>query len=201
VQPIAQTLQSPVDDRKKPEEHCAHAVPLAAVVHPVLQVHCPFAWQTPFRQLQLEEGLLTMVVKHRPVPEIPWSQDVHPAGHGAQVGPKKPEAHDSQDPPVNPGAQLHVPDEEQTPELAQGGEHAEDSMSRSERDPELVEGSCVTSGTEFHSTTRLLDPAFTATQTFEERASEPADNGVEVFEAGEEGSCAKEAFPEKREWG
>jgi hypothetical protein len=72
-------------------------------------------------------------------------------------------------------------------------------MSRRDKEPELVEGSCAMSGIGSQSTTRLLDPAFTAAQTFEERTSEPPGNGVEAFEAGVEGSCAKEGVPEKSE--
>jgi hypothetical protein len=111
------------------------------------------------------------------------------------VGPKKPEAQVSHEAPVNPGAQAHEPDAEQTPEPAHGGEHVEDSMSRRESEPALVEGSCEMSGTESQRMTRLLDPALTAAQTLEEMAREPADKGCEAFVAGVAGSGAKAACP------
>jgi hypothetical protein len=92
-------------------------------------------------QLQLDGGLTTGATKHLPVPEVPSSQEEHPEGHGWQFGPKNPGEHDWQDVPVNPGAQLHVPDGVQTPDPAQGGEHVEDSISRSENEPRLLDGS------------------------------------------------------------
>jgi hypothetical protein len=163
-------------------------VPLSAVVHPVLQEHCPFDPQLPFRQLQLEGALLTTGTKHLPVPEIPSSQDVQPAGHCWHVGPKKPAAQDSHDEPVNPVGQVHVPEAEHIPEAAQGVEHADDWTSRSERELELPVGSCAMSGTASHRTKRLFEPELTATQTLEERAIELADNGADEFEATTDGS-------------
>ena len=185
-----------MDVKKNPGEHFAQAVPLAAVVNPTLHVHCPLDPHTPLRQLQLDAGLVTVAERHRPDPDIPSSQDAHPAGHAWQVGPKNPGEQDSHDAPVNPGAQLHVPEAEQTPEPAHGGEHADDSRSRSESAPELVVGSWVRSGIESQRMTRLLGPAFTAAHTLDDRAREPADNGWDAFTGGVEGSEAKAACPE-----
>ena len=64
---------------------------------------------------------------------MPSSHDVQLAGHGWQLGPKNPDAQDSQDEPVNPVGQEHWPEEEQTPALEQGGVHAFDCISTSER--------------------------------------------------------------------
>lgn len=116
-------------------------MPLAAVVQPALQVHWPFDPHWPFRQLQVAGAPVTTGTKHRPEPEIPSSQEVHPEGHGWQVGPKKPFAQDSQDDPVNPVGQVHTPEAEQTPEPAHGGEHAEDCISRRLRPLAAPEGS------------------------------------------------------------
>jgi hypothetical protein len=63
--------QSPVDVKKNPVEHLAHAVPLSAVVQPALQVHWPFDPHWPFRQLQLAGALATTGTKHLPDPEMP----------------------------------------------------------------------------------------------------------------------------------
>ena len=190
-------LQSPVEVKKNPAAHFAHAVPLSAFVQPGLHVHWPFEPQMPLRQLQVEGALLTMGFRHLPEPEIPSSQDAQPAGHGWHVGPKKPEAHDSHDEPVKPGAQEHVPEAEHTPAPAHGGEQARDSISRRESEP--VEGSCVMSGTESQRMTRLFDPELTAAQTFDDRASELADKGVEEFETGVVGSDVNAAWPEYRD--
>lgn len=127
VQPSAQTLQSPVDVRKNPGEHWAHAVPLEDVVHPGLHAHCPFDPHSPLRQLHVDGAFEGRVgTRHRPEPVLPWSHDGHPAGHAWHLGPKNPWAQDSQEEPVKPVGQLHVPEEVQTPEPAHGGEQAED---------------------------------------------------------------------------
>lgn len=116
----------PSEVKKNPWAHLAQAVPLSALVHPALQEHCPFEPHTPFRQLHDEGGFKTGAERHRPVPEIPSSQDVQPWGHGWQFGPKNPWAHDSHEDPVKPVGQVHVPDAEQIPAPEHGGEHAED---------------------------------------------------------------------------
>lgn len=118
--------QLPSELRKNPVSHFAHAVPLVPAVHPGLQVHDPSDPHTPFRQLHVDGAFLMMGSRHRPLPVIPSSQVVQSAGHAWQVGPKNPGAHVSQDVPLKPGGQLHVPDAEHTPAPAQGGEQAED---------------------------------------------------------------------------
>ena len=188
-------LQSPVEVKKNPGKHLAHAVPLSAVVKPGLHVHCPLALQIPLRQLQLDGGLPTVAVKHLPEPEIPSSQDPHPAGHCWQDGPKKPRAQDSHAVPVNPGAHEQVPDAEHTPEPAHGGEHAADSIPRREREPALEVGSWAMSGIESQRMTRLFEPAITEAQTLDEMAMEPADKGWEALVGGVEGRRAKAACP------
>lgn len=97
-------MQSPVEVKKKPGEHVAHAVPLSAVVKPAVQTHWPLVPQTPLRQLQVEGALVTMDFKHCPVPVIPSSQVVQLLGHGLHCGPKNPVAHVSHDEPVKPAA-------------------------------------------------------------------------------------------------
>jgi hypothetical protein len=137
-----------------------------------------------------------VAAKHRPLPEIPSSQDVHPLGHCAHFGPKKPGAQDSHDVPLNPGGQVHEPKAEQTPDPAQGGEQAADCMSTRKRDWAEPDGSWPKSGIESHNMTRLLELELTATQTLEERASEPADNGDEEFRIGDVGSDVNDPWPE-----
>jgi hypothetical protein len=185
-----------VEVAKNPVAHLAHAVPLAAVIHPGLHEHEPSGAHSPLRQLQADKGLATGGVKHLPVPEIPSSHDEQPAGHAWHVGPKKPAAQVSQDVPLNPGAHVQVPDAEQVPELAQGGEQVEDCMSRSDMEPVLRKGSCAVSGTESHNTTRPLDPNDNATQTLVDMAIDPAVNGVEPLDTGPEGRELNAAWPE-----
>lgn len=91
---------------------------------------------------------------------------------------------------------MQVPFVVHTPFPEQGGEQVFDSMSSRDKLPAAVEGSCVTSGIEFHRITRLLLPAFTAAHTLDERAREAAERDVDVFEDGEVGSWLKEAWPE-----
>lgn len=122
--------QLPSELRKNPSVHLAQAVPLVAVVHPVLQLHWPSEAQTPLRQLHDEGGLLTTALKHRPLPETPSSQVWQPEGQGEQFGPKNPLAQDSQELPVNPAGHAHVPDAEHMPAPEQAGEQADDCMSR-----------------------------------------------------------------------
>lgn len=142
-------------------------------------------------------GFSTVRLRQRPVPVLPSSQSAHPAGHAAQLGPKKPDAHDSQDAPVKPVGHVQVPVAEQTPLPEHGGEHADDCRSSSPSEPEAPEGSCDMSGTESQKIRRLL-PAVSATQTSDAIAMELADRGVEEDElpSGVEGRLAKEAFPE-----
>ncbi|KAF7975000.1 hypothetical protein HWV62_10605 [Athelia sp. TMB] len=113
---------------------------------------------------------------------MPSSQSVQPLGHFWQVGPKKPVEHVSQDVPLKPVGHTHVPVAEQTPDPEQGGEHAEDSISTSARDPDEEAGSCVKSGTESQRITRLFAlPAVTATQTLWEIDNESEVMGTDVF--------------------
>lgn len=91
-----------------------------------------------------------------------------------------------------------MPEAEHTPAPAQGGEHAEDWMSR--RDKVLLavpEGSWERSGAESQMMTRLLDPPNdTAAQTFEAIARPPAETCVEPFNEPLDGSGVKVADPE-----
>jgi hypothetical protein len=145
--------------------------------------------------LQLEGELLILAVKHRPVPEVPSSQEVQPLGQGWHFGPKKPDAQDSHEVPLKPVGQVHVPEAEQTPDPAQGGEHDVDCISTSERDPEEVDGNCPMSGTESQKMIRLFEFEVIASHTLEERDIEPADNGVDVFPIGVEGRAANDPLP------
>src|SRR5882762_9940243 len=157
--------QLPALLKKKPAAHLAQAVPLLLVVQPGRQVHCPFDPHWPFKQLQLEGELLILAVKHRPVPEVPSSQEVQPLGQGWHFGPKKPDAQDSHEVPLKPVGQVHVPEAEQTPDPAQGGEHDVDCISTSERDPEEVDGNCPMSGTESQKMIRLFEFEVIASHT------------------------------------
>ena len=87
-------------------------------------------------QLQFDGGFVTIGVRQRPVPVIPSSQDVQPEGQALHVGPKYPEAHDSQEVPLNPVGHVQVPEAEQTPFPEQGGEHAVDCKLKRESEPE-----------------------------------------------------------------
>lgn len=116
--------------------------------------------------------------------------------------PKKPGEQVSQEDPVKPGAHVHVPEELQIPAPAHGGEHAEDWMSTRENEPELEDGSCLTSGIESQRIMRLLPfPVLTDTQTLDERAIEPALRGVELLEPGEDDRAENDAWPEYSEPG
>ncbi|KAF7794732.1 hypothetical protein EIP86_005870 [Pleurotus ostreatoroseus] len=190
--------QFPSEVRKNPGAHCAHAVPLLAAVQPELHVHWPFEPQTPFKQLHAVE-LLDTGTKQRPLPEIPSSHVWQPAGHAWHVGPKNPEAQDSHDEPVKPAGHVHVPDAEHMPAPAHGGEHAADWISRIDKLlSDAPEGSCATSGMEFHKIRRSEDddPADTAAQTFEDRTTEPAAVDVEAREALFVGSAVNVDGPE-----
>lgn len=127
--------------------------------------------------------------RQRPVPEIPSSHVSQLDGQAVQLGPKNPLAQVSQEEPVNPGEQAHVPADVQVPELAQTGEHTLDSMSSMEMVPALFAGSWETSGTDSQKTTRLLEePELAIIHTLEESASALADKGVDEFATrGEEG--------------
>lgn len=193
VQPNWHAWQLPVESRKNPAAHLAHAVPLSAVVQPGRHVHVPpVVAHTPFSQLQLEGGLETVGVRQRPLPEIPSSQDVHPSGQAWHVGPKNPAEQDSHEVPLNPVGQMHVPDEEHTPEPEQGGEQAEDCISSNDREEPEPEGSWARSGTESHRIIRApeLEEDETAAQTLGASEREPAESGVPVdaFDTGAVGS-------------
>lgn len=60
-------------------------------------------------------------------------------GQGWHFGPKKPFAHDSQEEPVKPVGQVHVPLAEHTPLPEQGGVHDEDWMSKIESAPVTID--------------------------------------------------------------
>ena len=157
-------------------EHCVPSLP---VVNPGVHVHEPLAPHTPLLQLQVDGASATVGIKHRPVPVMPSSQVVQPVGHAWHVGPKNPEAQVSQEVPLNPVWHWHVPDVVHTPAVEQEGVHADDWISKRERDPCM--GSWAMSGTEFQMMTRLLAPASSATHAFDDTANELAVTGVEVF--------------------
>lgn len=97
---------------------------------------------------------------------------------------------------MKPGAQVHVPEAEHVPELAQDGEQVADCMSRSAMAPAFLSGSWARSGTESHNTTRPLDPKDRATHMLEDRAKDSAARGVDEFDTGPEGRELNAAFPE-----
>jgi len=77
VHPSWQTWQSPLELRKNPVAHFAHAVPLSAFVQPALQVHDPPEPHWPFRQLQVLGAFSILRLRQVPEPAIPsshWSQ-------------------------------------------------------------------------------------------------------------------------------
>lgn len=132
--------QLPPEFKKNPAAHFEHAFPSSPVVHPALHVHCPFS-HFPLTQLHVS-GLFSIVgARQRPVPVMPSSQDVQPTGHAWQATPKKPFAQSWHESPVKPGGQVQVPEAEHTPAPAQGGEHEEDWMSTSAREPDEPLGS------------------------------------------------------------
>ena len=102
-------------------------------------------------------------------------------GQGWHLGPKNPEAQDSQDVPVNPEAHLQVPVVVHTPEDAQLGLQADDWSSVRESEPRLLAGSWLTSGIESQTIKRLLLLEFKAAQTVEDKVSDWAASGVEGF--------------------
>ena len=138
--------------------------------------------------------------RHLPVPVIPSSHFAQSAGHAWHVEPKNPGEHVSQEVPLNPVGQTHCPEAEHTPAPAHGGEQADDWMSSRAEGPDALEGNCDTSGTLSQKITRSLDdPVEIAAHTFEDSASEPADN--EVLFSRVLGSCTKLASPEYLAWG
>lgn len=142
---------------------------------------------------------MTTALKHRPLPEIPSSQDWHPVGQGEQFGPKKPVAQVSHDAPVKPGGQVHVPAAEHMPAPAHGGEHAADCMSRRAMlFNEEPEGSCNKSAIESQRIKRSVEegPDATAAQMFCASMTEAAAVLVESREALEVGRALKTAAPE-----
>lgn len=162
-------------------------------------MHCPFEPHTPFKQLHDDGGLLTVGTKQRPLPDMPSSHDEQPAGHAWQFAPKKPLAHASHAAPLKPGGQVQVPDAEQMPAPAQGGEHAEDWRSRSEMLlSDDVDGSWDMSGMESHRIRRSVEaePAATAAQTLDESMTDPADVEEESLDALLVGRLVKVEAPE-----
>lgn len=130
---------------------------------------------------------------------MPSSQEVQPAGHAWQSGPKNPEAQDSQDEPVKPWGQEHVPDAEQIPAPEHGGEHADDWMSRREMLlSEVSDGSCDKSGIGSQRMRRSVepDPEATAAHTLDDNMTDPAAVELESLEALLVGSAVKVAAPE-----
>lgn len=85
---------------------------------------------------------------------------------------------------MNPLGQVQLPEAEQVPAPAHGGEHAADCISRREKAPaEDVVGSCEMSGMESQRMSlELVDPEVTAAQVFDAIARESAESGVDVFE-------------------
>lgn len=133
--------------------------------------------------------------RHLPVPVMPSSQVAQSAGHAWQVEPKKPFEQVSQEVPLKPVGQTHVPDAEHTPEPAHGGEHADDWMSSNWEMEDAPEGSCETSGT--LSQKMILsfeEPEDIAAQTLDDNASDPAE--ILVLFNGVLGSCENCAWPE-----
>lgn len=167
--------------RKNPGAHWLHAVPLAAVVNPAVQVQLPLASQTPLTQLQEAGAPGGVVLRQRPLPVRPSSQSVQPLGQAAQVGPKKPGAQLSHEAPVKPAAHAHVPAAVHMPDEAHGGEHAADWRSKRVSELGALVGSCAVSGIESQMMTRELGDAGDSTeiQTLAESATERAFNGVE----------------------
>lgn len=97
---------------------------------------------------------------------------------------------------MNPAGHVQVPETEHTPLPEHGGEQAADWISTSPRELEdMMDGSWEISGTESQNTTRLEAPDRTETHTLDERAREPAEIGVEVFEDGVDGSEAYWIWP------
>lgn len=173
----------PLESKKNPFAHVEHAVPFDEVVHPALQVHLPLEPHSPLTQLHVDGAFVTLNWRQVPVPDMPSSQSRQPAGQASQVGPKCPETHDSQDDPVKPLWQTHLPVEEHMPPDEHGDEHAVDCMSKSVSElPKLLEGSCETSGTESHRMMRLLDDEpDTDIQMSDARAMEPAESCLVEF--------------------
>jgi hypothetical protein len=89
LQPEPQDIQLPLlESRKKPASHVAHAVPLEALAHPVMQVQVPDELQDPFKQLHLEGALKgSGVERHAPVPDGPSSHLSQLSGHSGKVRP------------------------------------------------------------------------------------------------------------------
>lgn len=114
------------------------------------------------------------------------------------MGPKKPVVHVSQEEPENPGAHLHVPDAEQTPDAAHGGEHAVDWMST--RDSEVGRrptGSSSILGIESQRTRRSFgNPSVTVIHMFAERLSDLAASGVDEFTVALAGRAENPDCPE-----
>lgn len=127
---------------------------------------------------------------------MPSSQVLQFAGQDWHLGPKNPEAQDSHEVPVNPEAHWQVPALVHTPEDAQLGLQAEDWISMRESEPRLLDGSWLTSGTASQIITRSLLPEFKATQTVEDKVSDWATSGVDVFLAGVVGRPVNDDWPE-----
>jgi hypothetical protein len=69
-------------------------------------------------------------------------------------------------------------------------------MSTREREEADVDGNWPKSGIESQKMIRLFVLELTATQTLEERDSEPADNGVDTFPIRDVGRGENDAWPE-----
>jgi hypothetical protein len=127
---------------------------------------------------------------------MPSSQVLQFVGHGWHLGPKNPDAQDSQDTPVNPEGHWQLPEDVHTPDAEQLGVQAEDSMSKSERAPWSVCGSCPTSGIASQTMTRPLDTVFSAIHTFDDSTRAFAGIGIDELTSGVVGREEKEAWPE-----
>jgi hypothetical protein len=114
----------PAELRKKPDWHCAQAVPLSALVHPELQLQDPSDWHCPLRQLHEAGAFSISGTRQRPEPELPSSHLAQPAGHAVQCGPKNPGEHVSHAVPLKPAGHAQVPAAVHTPAPAHVGEQA-----------------------------------------------------------------------------
>jgi hypothetical protein len=185
VHPEPQDTQLPLlESRKKPVSHAAHAVPLGALVHPVVQVQVPAELQEPFKQLHLEGAVDgSGVERHAPVPDGPSSHLSQLLGHLEQLGPKKPGWQSSQDGPVNPAGHTHLPWVEQVALEEQAGEHVLDWISLMEMDEAMARdgGSWDQNGKLSQITTREVDEpvvASIAAQVLGAMRKEPRPSAV-----------------------
>jgi hypothetical protein len=102
-------------------------VPLSLWINPAVHVQRPPWVHAPFVHPQVEGSLSALAgFMHLPEPEIPSSHSAHPSGHFLHCGPKNADRHRSQEGPVNPGGQRHIPEGVQVLWEEQGGEQEVD---------------------------------------------------------------------------